>query len=445
MIITKVSLNRRTFMRGVGAAISLPFLDAMFPALSAATAPATPQRLGFVYVPNGMFLPNFHPAGNGGGSYELTPILKPLEALREHVVVVSGLSNMPVLANDQGGGVHTRNHAVWLSGVLPKRTEGANITSAKTVDQYAADKLGADTPLRSLELTLESNFQVGNCEAGYSCAYLNSTSWRSPNAPLPHESDPRVVFQRLFGDGGSVSARIEQMQKDRSILDSVMESVASLKKRLGVSDRHVMGDYLDSVREVEQRIQRAVQANAVTPLPAVEQPSGIPEEYDAHAKLLMDLLLLAYQGDVTRVSCLQIGRELSSRSYPWIGVPEAHHGVSHHQRDPHNIQQKTKIDAYNMSLFARLLDKMRETRDGDGSLLDHTLFLYGAGMGDGDRHTPLDLPVVLAGGGSGQLKGGRHIKYPENTPFMNLCVTLLDKVGVTVDRLGDSTGRLTDL
>jgi uncharacterized protein DUF1552 len=445
MIITKVSLNRRTFMRGVGAAISLPFLDAMLPALSAATAPAAPQRLGFVYVPNGMFLPNFHPAGTGGSSYELTPILKPLEALREHVVVVSGLSNMPVLANDQGGGVHTRNHAGWLSGVLPKRTEGANITSAKTVDQYAADRLGADTPLRSLELTLESNFQVGNCEAGYSCAYLNSTSWRSPNAPLPHESDPRVVFQRLFGDGGSVSARIEQMQKDRSILDSVMESVASLKKRLGVSDRHVMGDYLDSVREVEQRIQRAVQANAVTPLPAVEQPSGIPEEYDAHAKLLMDLLLLAYQGDVTRVSCLQIGRELSSRSYPWIGVPEAHHGVSHHQRDPHNIQQKTKIDAYNMSLFARLLDKMRETRDGDGSLLDHALFLYGAGMGDGDRHTPLDLPVVLAGGGSGQLKGGRHIKYPENTPFMNLCVTLLDKVGVTVDRLGDSTGRLTDL
>src|SRR3984893_2728069 len=444
MIITKLSLSRRTFMRGVGAAISLPFLDAMLPALSAATTSTAPQRLGFVYVPNGMFLPNFHPAGTGGSSYELTPILKPLEALREHVVVVSGLSNMPVLANDQGGGVHTRNHAGWLSGVLPKRTEGANITSAKTVDQYAADKLGADTPLRSLELTLESNFQVGNCEAGYSCAYLNSTSWRSPNAPLPHESDPRVVFQRLFGDGGSVSARIEQMQKDRSILDSVMESVASLKKRLGVSDRHVMGDYLDSVRDVEQRIQRAEQANAVTPLPAVEQPSGIPEEYDAHAKLLMDLLHLAYQGDVTRVSCLQIGRELSSRTYPWIGVPEAHHGVSHHQRDPHNIAQKTKIDAYNMSLFAYLLSKMQETSDGDGSLLEHTLFLYGAGMGDGDRHTPLDLPVVLAGGGRGTLKGGRHIRYPENTPFMNLCVTLLDKVGVTVDKLGDSTGRPTD-
>jgi hypothetical protein len=444
MIITKMSLPRRTFLRGVGATIALPWLDAMIPALSAATA-AAPQRLGFVYVPNGMYLPNFHPAGNGGTSFQLTPILEPLAAVREHIVVVTGLSNMPVLANDQGGGVHTRNHAGWLSGTLPKRTEGANITSAKTVDQYAADTLGADTPLRSLELTLESNFQVGNCEAGYSCAYLNSTSWRAPNAPLPHEGDPRVVFQRLFGDGGSVASRLEEMRKDRSILDSVMESVAGLKRRLGLNDRAIMGDYLDSVREVEQRIVRAERANAVTPLPAVEQPSGIPDEYDAHAKLVMDLLLLAYQGDITRVSCLQIGRELSSRTYPWIGVPEAHHGVSHHQRDPHNIQQKTKIDVYNMGLFARLLGRMRETRDGDGSLLDHTMFLYGAGMGDGDRHTPLDLPVLLAGGAGGRLKGGRHVKYPENTPFMNLCLTLLAKVGVTVDKLGDSTGPLTDL
>jgi hypothetical protein len=443
MIITKMSMPRRTFLRGVGAAIALPWLDAMRPALSAATA--SPQRLGFFYVPNGMYLPNFHPAGNGGTSFELTPVLTPLAPVREHIVVISGLSNMPVLANDQGGGVHTRNHAGWLSGVLPKRTEGANITSAKTADQYAADKLGAETPLRSLELTLESNFQVGNCEAGYSCAYLNSTSWRAPNAPLPHEGDPRVVFQRMFGDGGSVASRLEEMKRDRSILDSVMESVAEVRKRLGASDRTVMADYLDSVREVEQRIVRAEHANATTPLPAVEQPSGIPEQYDEHAKLLMDLLLLAYQGDITRVSCLQIGRELSGRTYPWIGVPEAHHGVSHHQRDPHNIQQKTKIDAYNMSLFGRVIAKMREMPEGDGTLLDHSLFLYGAGMGDGDRHTPLDMPVVLAGGACGQLRTGRHVRYPENTPFMNLCVTLLEKVDVTVDKLGDSTGFLTGL
>ena len=445
MIITKMSLPRRTFLRGVGAAVALPWLDAMMPALAAAPATSAAQRLGFFYVPNGMYLPNFHPAGNGGTSFELTPVLTPLASVREHVVVVSGLSNMPVLANDQGGGVHTRNHAGWLSGVLPKRTEGANITSAKTADQFAADKLGADTPLRSLELTLESNYQVGNCEAGYSCAYLNSTSWRAPNQPLPHEGDPRVVFQRLFGDGGSVASRLDEMRKDRSILDSVMESVAEVRKRLGAADRTAMADYLDSVREVEQRITRAEHANTATPLPAVEQPSGIPDEYDEHAKLLMDLLILAYQGDITRVSCLQIGRELSGRTYPWIGVPEAHHGVSHHQRDPHNIQQKTKIDAYNMSLFTRFLEKLRDTADGDGTLLEHSLFLYGAGMGDGDRHTPLELPVVLAGHANGQLKAGRHIRYAENTPFMNLCVTVLAKVDVTVDKLGDSTGLLTDL
>jgi hypothetical protein len=443
MFITKMSLDRRTFLRGAGIAVALPFLDAMVPALGA--APAAPKRLGFVYVPNGMWPPNFHPEGNGGANYQITPVLRSVESLRDHTVVVSGLSNMPVLANDQGGGVHTRNHSGWLSGVLPKRTEGANITSAKTADQFAADVLGADTSLRSLELTLESNYQVGNCEAGYSCAYLNSTSWRGPNAPLPHESDPRVVFQRLFGDGGSVSARVAQMRKDRSILDSVMEGVAALKKRLGVADQDVMADYLDSVREVEQRIQRAERANESTPLPSLEQPSGMPEEYDDHAKLLFDLLHLAYQGDVTRVSCLQIGRELSGRTYPWIGVPEAHHGVSHHQRDPHNIAQKTKIDIYNLSLFALLLQKMKDTPEGDGSLLDHSLFLYGAGMGDPDKHTPLELPCLLAGGAHGQLKGGRHVKYPDNTPLMNLLLTMLAKVDVQVDTLGDSTGLLTDL
>ena len=443
MFITKLSLDRRTFLRGAGATIGLPFLDAMVPALGA--APAAPRRIGFVYVPNGMWPPNFHPDGGGGTDYVITPVLRAVESLREHTVVVSGLSNMPVLANDQGGGVHTRNHSGWLSGVLPKRTEGANITSAKTADQYAADVLGADTSLRSLELTLESNYQVGNCEAGYSCAYLNSTSWRAPNAPQPHESDPRVVFQRLFGDGGSVGARLTQMQRDRSILDSVMESVTALKRRLGVSDQAVMSDYLDSLREVEDRIQRAERTNESAPLPALEQPTGVPEEYDEHAKLMLDLLHLAYKGDVTRVSCTQLGRELSGRSYPWIGVPEQHHTVSHHQRDPHNIGQKTKIDTYNLSLFARLLQKLKDTREGDGSLLDHSLFLYGAGMGDPDKHTPLELPCLLAGGAHGRLAGGRHVRYPDNTPLMNLLLTMLAKVDVQVEKIGDSTGLLTDL
>jgi uncharacterized protein DUF1552 len=444
MVITKRALARRTFLQGLGAGIALPFLDAMVPALGAASVGPV-QRLGFFYVPNGMFLPNFHPAGDGGSTFAFTPVLKPLEPFRDRVTVVSGLSNQGVISPNEGGGVHTRAHGGWLNGVLPKRTEGADITAGKTIDQYAADRLGADTPLRSLELTTESNFMVGNCENGYSCAYLNSTSWRTPSTPLPHERDPRVVFQRLFGDGGSVGARLQQMHKDRSLLDSVTESFSRLERRLGVGDRRTVSDYLDAVREVERRIQRAEQNNASSPLPTVEQPAGVPDEYDEHAKLLMDLLMLAYQADITRVSCMQIARESSTRTYPFIGVPEPHHPVSHHQNDPHNIQQKTKIDTYHLSLFARLVEKMAGAADGDGTLLDHTMFLYGAGMGDGDHHTPVDLPVVLAGGGCGRLKGGRHLKYALNTPFMNLGLTLLDKVDVNLPSIADSTGRLADL
>ena len=447
MIVTKQALPRRTVLRGIGATVALPFLDAMAPALTATvkTAANPIPRLGFVYAPNGMFLSNFHPAGAGGRGYATTPILRPLEAFRDQLVVVSGLSNNGVVSPNEGGGVHTRAHGGWLSGVLPKRTEGADIEAGKTLDQYAADRLGADTSLRSLQLTTDSNFTVGNCENGYSCTYQNSTSWRTATTPLPHERDPRVVFQRLFGDGGSVEARLVQMQTDRSILDSVTESIGRLERRLGLRDRTAVEEYLDAVREIERRIQRAEESNATTPLPPVAQPGGVPEEYDEHITLLFDLLVLAYQADVTRVSCTQMARELSGRTYPNIGVPEAHHSVSHHQLDPHNIEQYTKINTHQMSLFARFVKKLHETPDGDGTLLDHTITLYGTGMGDGDHHTPYDLPVALVGGGCGQLAGGRHMKYELNTPFMNLGVTLLDKVGVHVDRISDSTDRLADL
>lgn len=446
MIVLKKSVARRTFLRGIGAAVALPLLDAMIPALTASTATAANpvMRMGFFYVPNGMYLPNFHPAGNGGSSFAMTPVLKPLEQFREKMTVISGLSNLGVISPKEGGGVHTRAHAGWLNGGLAKRTEGSDLMVGKTIDQYAADKLGADTPLRSLELTTENNFQVGNCENGYSCSYLNSTSWRTATTPLPHERDPRVVFERLFGDGGSVSARLQQMKKDRSILDSVTEEVTRLKKRLGVSDGRMVADYLDSIREIETRIQIAEKKNASSPMPAFTQPAGVPDEFDEHVKLLVDLLHLAYQGDITRVSCMQIARESSGRAYPWIGVPEAHHPVSHHQNDPHNIMQKTKIDAYHISLMGRLAEKLKATPDGDGTLLDHTILVYGAGMGDGDHHTPVDLPVVILGGG-GNIKGGRHLRYELNTPFMNAGLTLLDKIGVSVNQIGDSTGRLTDL
>ena len=447
MIVTKKALPRRTVLRGIGATIALPFLDAMAPALTAtARTAATPiPRLGFVYAPNGMFLPNFHPAGAGGRGYAITPILKPLEAYRDQMVVVSGLSNNGVVSPNEGGGVHTRAHGGWLSGVLPKRTEGADIRVGKTVDQYAADVLGADTPLRSLQLTTDSNFTVGNCENGYSCTYQNSTSWRTATTPLPHARDPRVVFQRLFGDGGSVEARLAQMQTDRSILDSVTESIGRIERRLGLRDRTAVEEYLDAVREIEQRIQRTEGSNASNPLPTVVQPAGVPEEYDEHITLLFDLLVLAYQADITRVSCTQMARELSGRTYPNIGVPESHHGVSHHQLNPHNIEQYTKINTHQMSLFARFVEKLHNTPDGDGTLLDHSITLYGTGMGDGDHHTPYNLPVTLVGGGCGQLAGGRHVKYELNTPFMNLGVSLLEKVGVQVDRVSDSTGRLADL
>ena len=449
MIVTKKTLPRRTILRGLGATLALPVLDAMVPALATtanAQALVNPvPRLGFFYAPNGMFLPNFHPAGDGGKQFAITRILKPMEPFRDQMVVVSGLSNYGVVSANEGGGVHTRAHGGWLNGVLPKRTEGADLKAGKTVDQYAADTLGADTSLRSLELTTETNYQVGNCENGYSCAYLNSTSWRTDTMPLPHERDPRVVFQRLFGDGGSVEARLEQMKTDRSILGSVTESIGKLERRLGLADRVMVEDYLDAVREVERRIQRAEQSNASRPLPAVDQPAGVPEEYDTHVALLFDLLLLAYQADVTRVSVFQLARELSGRTYPGAGVPEGHHTVSHHQLDPHNIEQYTKINTHHMTLFAGFIEKMRNTADGDGTLLDHSIMLYGTGMGDGDHHTPYNLPVTLVGGGCGTLEGGRHLKYELHTPFMNLGLSLLDKVGVQVDRIADSTGKLSDL
>ena len=447
MIVTKKYLPRRTVLRGLGATVALPFLNAMAPALTAAarTAAAPIPRMGFFYVPNGMFLPNFHPAGDGGKSFAFTPTLKPLEPFKDQIVVLSGLSNSSVVTTNEGGGVHTRAHGGWLSGILPKRTEGADLRAGKTMDQYAADKLGADTPLRSLELTIDSNYQVGNCENGYSCSYINSSSWLTESTPLPHERDPRVIFRRLFGDGGSVDARLTQMQTDRSILDSVSESIDRLESRLGNEDRTAVDEYLTSVREVERRIQRAEENNNNTPLPALDQPAGVPDDYDEHVKLVHDLLVLAFQADVTRVSCMQMARELSGRTYPGIGVPEGHHTVSHHQLDQHNIAQYTKINTYHMSLFARLLEKMKNTPDGDGSLLDHSILLWGAGMGDGDHHTPYDLPITLAGGGCGTLKGGRHLKYAMHTPFMNLGVSLLDKIDHNVGQISDSTGRLTDL
>jgi hypothetical protein len=446
MVITKMALPRRTFLRGMGVSLALPLLDSMVPALAAGqSAAAKPSpRLGFFYAPNGTYLPNFHPR-MVGKDFEFTPVLKPLEALREHLVVVSGLANKGAENLSEGGGVHTRVGAAWLSGVRPKKTEGSDIEAGTSIDQMAAPIISGDTPLQSLQLALDYDFVVGSCENGYSCVYQRTYSWKTPTTPMPMESNPRAVFERMFGEGGSPDERAARLERDRSVLDLAMQDMARLLKRVGVRDRGAVDEYLTAVRDVEQRIQRAEKQSSQSTTPIGEQPVGIPDSFDDHAKLMFDLNFLAFQADVTRVTAFQISRELSGRPYPWIGVPDGHHTVSHHQLDPEKITKATKINAYHMSMFARLLDKMKNTPDGDGSLLDHSIMMYGTGMGDSDHHTPINLPVVLAGGGCGQLAGGRHLEYPANTPLMNLGRTLLSKVGVEVRQIGDSTGKLSDL
>jgi hypothetical protein len=331
---------------------------------------------------------------------------------------------------------------VWLSGVHPKRTEGADVRNATTVDQIAAQVLGKDTPLLSVEMALEQNYLVGNCDNGYSCVYWNTISWRTPTTPLPMEVNPRVVFERMFGDGGSPDQRLRQMREDRSILDSVNEAIGNLQRRLGAGDRTKVNEYLDAVREIERRIQVAERQGGEASLDLPERPVGVPESYDDHAKLMFDLAAVAFQADITRVFTLLLGREQTNRPYPFIGVPEAHHAISHHQNDPVKLAKCAKINQYHIDLLARFAGRLQSIEEGSGSLLDHSMILQGSGLSNSDQHSHIDLPLVLIGGGSGSLRGGRHLKYAKDTPMNNLHLALLDKVGVPVEKLGDSTGRI---
>jgi hypothetical protein len=446
MIITKLALPRRTFLRGMGAAVALPLLDAMVPALSAQsrTAAAPVRRLGFVYIPNGAIMEQWTPAAEGK-AFELSPILKPLEAHRERITVVSNLDSRPAeAAEGEGSGDHARASAVWLSGVHPKRTEGADLRGGKTIDQMAADVLGRDTQLRSLEIAAEDFTAVGGCDIGYSCSYVNTLSWRTPTTPLPMQTDPRVVFERLFGEGLGAEQRRRQLTQDQSILDAIVGQVGQLQKRLGAADTARVTEYLDSVREVEQRVQRMeAQVDAHIAVPSM--PVGVPELYDDHVKLMYDLLALAFQADVTRVSTFMLAREASTRTYNHIGVPDPHHAISHHGNAPDKIEKHTKINTYHVSLFNHFLDRLRSTPDGDGTLLDHSLIMYGGCISNGNLHTHGPLPTLLAGGACGQLTGGRHIRTAADTPMSNMLVSILEKVGVEADRIGDSTGRLADL
>ena len=443
MIITKKSLPRRTFLRGLGSTLALPLLDSMIPALAAATIAKPVVRLGFVYHPTGMIMDRWTPAAEGTG-FEFTPTMKALEPFRERLLVLTGLAQVNGRALGDGPGDHAREGATWLTGVHPKKTEGVGIRAGVSADQIAAKELAKHTQLASLELGLESPSLAGGCDSGYSCAYTNTVSWRSETTPLPVEFNPRTVFERLFGDGDSTdpAARLARLEERRSILDYVAGSIDRLESRLGPGDRNKLSEYLEAIRDVERRIQNAERQSATLQLPVIERPSSIPEAFEDHAKLMMDLQVLAFRTDMTRVITFMLGRAGSNRSYRSIGVSDGHHSITHHQNDPVKIDNVAKIDGHLVRTFAYLLDRLQATADGEGSLLDHSLIVYGSSLSDANLHTHHDLPILVAGGGAGQIQGGRHIKYPKETPLNNLLLNLLDKAGVPTEKFGDATGRL---
>jgi hypothetical protein len=432
-------------LRGTGAAIGLPFLDAMSPALAApARSGSKPvARMAFLYVPNGIIMKDWTPKGAGTG-YEFTPTLKPVEAFREKMLVLSGLDHYNGQSLGDGAGDHARAGATWLTGVHPRKTQGADIQAGVSVDQIAAKAIGKQTVLPSLELGLEDNRMVGGCDSGYSCAYSNTISWSGPSTPLPPEMNPRAVFERLFGDGETTdaAARAVKSRQDRSILDFVRADAARLEGSLGRGDQRKLGEYLEAVREVERRIQKLEARTEEAALPAMERPAGIPPTFTEHVDLMFDMMTLAFQADLTRVITLMIGREGGNRTYREIGVPDAHHGLSHHFNDPGKIARLQKIDQYHVEALARFLKKLEAVKDGEGSLLDHSMVVYGSSLSDGNRHEHLDLPTVIAGGAAGQVRGGRHIRYEKGTPMTNLFLSMLGMMGVETEKLGDSTGRL---
>ena len=449
MIITKKALPRRAVLRGLGTAVALPLLDGMVPALTALgrTAARPKPRLGVVYVPHGAVMDNWTPVTDGAG-FEFTPILQPLERFRDHVSVMTGLDHAPAaqLPGDPAGG-HGRISGAFLTGIHAKPTEGADFEAGISVDQIAAEQLGQQTQLASLELGIGLPEFGGACDAGFSCAYISTLCWSTPTTPLPMESNPRAVFERLFGDGTSTdpAQRRERMQRDRSILDAVTRKVARLQDGLGAADRAKLGDYLAAVRDVERRIQRA-EAEGDRELPVVERPSAsVPASFEDYVKVMFDLQVLAYQADLTRVITFMMTPELSAQTYPQIGVPDPHHALSHHENKRESLEKLTKVGTYHTTLFSYYLEKLRDTPDGDGTLLDQVMVLYGSGMSNSNLHNIQKLPIVLAGGGAGRLRGGRHIRYPDETPLTNLYMTLLGKLGVPVERVGDSTGELQQL
>jgi len=445
VLITRRALPRRAILKGMGTTLALPLLDAMVPAATttAQTAAAPVRRLGFVYVPNGANMAHWTPA-EAGKTFDLSPILQPLAPLKDRVVVVSGLGNSPADAWGDGGGDHSRGPAAWLSAVHPKRTEGADIHAGTTIDQLVAQRMGGHTQLASLELATEATGLVGDCGgAGYSCVYIDTLCWRTPTSPLPMETNPRVVFELMFGDGATREQRAIRLRENRSILDAVTAELGRLRTRLGTPDRTRINEYLDAVREVERRIQHAEAQERKSELALPDRPVGVPDDFEEHVAVMFELQALAFQADVTRVTTFMLSRELSQRAYTKLGISDPHHAISHHQDDPDKLAKIAKINTYHVSLFASYLERLRTTPDGDGSLLDHTLILYGGGMADGNLHSHSPLPVVLAGGAAGRLAGGRHLSQPLDTPFANLLLSIGQLMDLPIDRFGDSRGALS--
>lgn len=434
MIVTRKALPRRVFLRGLGATLALPLLDAMVPARTVLAAPA--RRLGFVYVPMGAHRPMWNLPGKD--LTELSPTLSPLANVREYCTVVDNLE----LKNAYPG-THATSNAAYLSAAKSKWTESSDYYLGTTVDQLAAQQIGKETRLPSLELSMDLVSMIGQCDNGYACVYQNDLSWSSPTTPLPSEAHPRKVFERLFGDGGSSADRLAEMRKNASLLDWMQSDIARLQRKLGPSDRSKVSEYLDSVREVERRIQKAEASTSDSHLPDLDRPVGVPAKYSDHAKLMIDLQVLAWQADVTRVIVFQLARETSNRAYPEIGISEGHHPLTHNGGNPNMLAKCAEINKFHMGLFAYYLEKLKATPDGDGNLLDHSLLLYGSGMCDADKHDHTNLPIVVAGGKP--KAGGRYVKYREITPMANLHLTLLDRAGVRLDSFADSTGKLIEL
>ncbi len=441
-------LPRRSFLRGLGTAVALPFLDAMVPAFATASQQKTaaPCRLAFTYVPNGIIMEGWTPATEGS-QFAMTRVLEPLAPYRKDWMLLSGLTHNNGRALGDGPGDHARAAASYLTGVHPKKTNGADIRNGISVDQVAAQALGNRTRFASLELGIEHGRQVGNCDSGYSCAYSNSISWRSENSPLPPEVNPRSVFERLFGpaDGAEDPAtRAKRARYNTSILDFVREDARRLKMDLGPTDRRKLDEYLHAVRDIERRIE-ITERDIQQKTPTIDRPDGIPIDFAEHVRLMFDLQVVAFQTDLTRITTFMLGREGSNRTYREIGVSDAHHGLTHHKGDQEKIDDITKINHYHVKQLAYFLAKLRSTQDGEGSLLDHSIVVYGSGLADGNKHTHHDLPVLVAGLGRGTLHTGRHVRFPTETPMTNLYVTMLDRIGVPIESLGDNTGKLDHL